>query len=112
LLAAGLPAMMDPIDVPDDLNGTVSFSATRIMDISIALVLIAAAFLLGYTLGGRGRRETHAPSAPLDSAALELARPILEGEGKIAAIRAYREATGVGLREGKMAVETLENSEL
>ncbi len=112
MLAAGFPAMIDPSVVPPDLNGTVSLSDTRIMDITTALALIAAAFLVGYTLGGRGPREAAAPSAPLDSVALERVRPILESEGKIAAIRAYREATGVGLREGKMAVETLENGEL
>ncbi len=104
--------MIDPIVVPHDRNGTVSLSATRIMDITIALALIAAAFFVGYTLGRRGRPEAAAPSAPLDPVALERARPILKSEGKIAAIRAYREATGVGLREGKIAVETLENGEL
>ncbi len=82
------------------------------METTTALALIAVAFLVGYTLGGRRRREAAAPSVPLDSVALKRARAILESEGKIAAIRAYREATGVGLREGKMAVETLENGDL
>lgn len=40
---------------------------------------------------------------------LDAVRPILKSEGKIAAIGAYCAATGVGLREGTSAVETLED---
>ncbi|MHC4960474.1 MAG: ribosomal protein L7/L12 [Planctomycetota bacterium] len=34
-------------------------------------------------------------------------RPILAQDGKIAAIKAYRERTGVGLRDAKLAIERL-----
>ena len=51
------------------------------------------------------------PSPPpgLTNQALEAVRPILEKEGKIAAIKAYRERTGVGLREAKEAVDSLDD---
>ena len=48
------------------------------------------------------------PSNPADDA-LEAVRLILEREGKIAAIKAYRERTGVGLREAKEAIDSLDD---
>ena len=39
----------------------------------------------------------------------EVARRVLMAEGKIAAIKVYGEKTGVGLREAKLAVDTLES---
>ena len=59
---------------------------------------------MGYVFGKMGpAREPLAPPAPPDLAALESVRPILAGEGKVAAIKAYREKTGTGLREAKLA---------
>ena len=78
------------------------------METTTAYALIAAAFLVGYVLGGRKQPEPLAPPLPPDLGALESVRPILEREGKIAAIKAYRERTGAGLRDAKLAVDTLE----
>ena len=78
------------------------------MDTMTAYALIAAAFLVGYVLGGRKQREPLAPPAAPDLEALEAVRSTLEREGKIAAIKAYRERTGAGLRDAKLAVDTLE----
>lgn len=71
--------------------------------------LVAGGFLVGYVVGrvSGGSREPPAPPAPVDADALSAVRPILEREGKIAAIRAYRERTGVGLRDAKLAVDRL-----
>jgi len=78
----------------------------------LAISLILIAFGMGYVFGKMGpAREPLAPPAPPDLQALESVRPILAGEGKIAAIKAYREKTGTGLREAKLAVETLESGE-
>ena len=55
----------------------------------------------------RDTQKPAAPPAPLDLDALEAVRPILEKDGKIAAIKAYRERTGTGLREAKLAVDSL-----
>ena len=73
------------------------------------LAFIAVAFVVGYVFGSRGKgdRASSAPPVPPDPAALARVRPILASDGKIAAIRAYREDTGVGLREAKLAVDTL-----
>ena len=79
------------------------------MDLTTALLAIGAAFLVGYTLGRRAGAETGPLPLPVppDPNALERVRPILESDGNIEAIRAYREATGVGLRDAKLAVDTL-----
>ena len=75
----------------------------------MAISLIVIAFGMGYVFGKMGRAaEPLAPLAPPDLAALESVRPILADEGKIAAIKAYRKRTGTGLREAKLAVDTLE----
>jgi len=72
--------------------------------------LIVVAFGMGYVFGKMGRAAGPlAPPAPPDLKALESVRPILAAEGKIAAIKAYRERTGTGLREAKLAVDTLES---
>ncbi len=79
------------------------------MDTTLAGGLIAIAFGAGYVLGKNGRGATTLPPlAEPDPAALEAVRPILVADGKIAAIKAYRENTGTGLREAKLAVETIE----
>ena len=80
------------------------------MDFTLAIGLIALAFGMGYVFGKMGSAASSSPPpAPPDLAALEAVRPILVGEGKIAAIRAYREKTGTGLREAKLAVDTIES---
>ena len=74
-----------------------------------AFVLIAFAFGAGYLLGKQGiGAKSLPPLADPDPKALEEVRPILAADGKIAAITAYREKTGTGLREAKFAVETIE----
>jgi ribosomal protein L7/L12 len=77
------------------------------MDASTAYILIGLALLFGFGCGRAMPRAPAAPPAPPDRDALEAVRPILEREGKIAAIKAYRERTGVGLRDAKDAVESL-----
>ena len=78
------------------------------MDTSIAIGLIAGAFIIGYMLGSAAPRAPAVPPVPPDPEALEAVRPVLAERGKIAAIKAYRELTGVGLKDAKDAVETLE----
>ncbi|MCP5065311.1 MAG: ribosomal protein L7/L12 [bacterium] len=78
------------------------------MDSSTAYMLIAAAFAVGYVLGHASPAAPLAPPVPPDAEALDAVRPILARDGKIAAIKAYRELTQTGLREAKLAVETLE----
>lgn len=77
------------------------------MDTTLAIALIAIAFGAGYFLGRKG---PVADPLPPDRAALEVVRPILASEGKIAAIKAYRERTGAGLRDAKLAVDTLDST--
>jgi hypothetical protein len=48
------------------------------------------------------QRQPLPPPAAPDLAALDAVRPILAAEGKIAAIKAYREKTGTGLRDAKV----------
>ena len=74
-----------------------------------AIALIVLAFGMGFVLGkkGAGSEALPPPAAP-DAAALLEVRPIFAAEGKIAAIKAYREKTGTGLRDAKLAVDTLE----
>ena len=80
------------------------------MDTSTVFGLIALAFAAGYFVGkGRLAAKPSAPPTPPDLKALEAVRPILAGEGKIAAIKAYRERTGTGLRDAKLAVDTLDS---
>ena len=80
------------------------------MDSSLAYALIAVALGAGYVIGKKGlASEPYPPPEPPDPAALEAVRPILLADGKIAAIKAYREQTGAGLRDAKFAVDTLES---
>ena len=76
------------------------------MDAWMAYLLIACAFLGGYVLG-RIKGDSLAPPAPPDADALEAVLPILERDGEVAAIRAYRERTGASLRDAKSAVDSL-----
>ena len=79
------------------------------MDTSLAITLIVLAFGTGYVLGKKGPASEALPlPAASDLAALDAVRPILAAKGKIAAIKAYREKTGTGLRDAKLAVDTLE----
>lgn len=78
------------------------------MESVTAYALITAALALGYALGRRTRSEPLAPPVQPDPEALEAVRLILDREGKIAAIKAYRERTGCGLRDAKLAVDTLQ----
>ena len=79
------------------------------MDMTLAISLIALAFGAGYMLGkSASPAEAPAPPVPPDPAALAAVRPILASKGKIAAIKAYREQTGTGLRDAKLAVDTLD----
>lgn len=79
------------------------------MDTSNAVLLSTGAFLFGLFLGRRAKPSVSLPPpAPIDPKALELARRVLPLEGRIGAIKAYREATGVGLRDATLAVDTLD----
>ena len=79
------------------------------MSEATAYLLIAIAFLVGFVLGRRSPVTPAPLPVPPDPEVLEAIRPILERDGKIAAIKAYRERTHVGLRDAKLAVETLED---
>ena len=84
-------------------------------------LVIAAALFIGFVLGRvtlsdrpsrrnprQGRpRVTYVPVVELDEAGKAEVRDLYAEEGKISAIRRYRELTGQGLREAKEAVEDL-----
>lgn len=75
------------------------------------IAIAVAMFVCGWIVGRRRADETELPPpAPIDPKALELARRVLPLEGKIGAIKAYREATGCGLRDAKLAVDTLDDA--
>ncbi len=76
------------------------------MDLTLALALIVGAFLIGWVLGQSSGEKS--PLPPPDPAALNAVRPIFAAEGKILAIKEYRRLTGVGLKEAKFAVDTLD----
>ncbi len=86
------------------------------MDLALALGLIAAAFVIGLLLGRVSGRATGSgssapsqpPAPPPDAVAAGDIRALLAGGNKIAAIKAYRDATGAGLKEAKDAVEAME----
>ncbi len=77
------------------------------MDMIVAIAFILGAFVLGFRLGRQGSGSEALPAVPPDPVALAAVESILASEGKIAAIKAYREKTGTGLREAKLAVDTL-----
>ena len=77
------------------------------MDMTLAIALILGAFVLGFSLGKKGPVSEVLPTVAPDPAALAAVESILASEGKIAAIKAYREKTGSGLRDAKLAVDTL-----
>lgn len=80
------------------------------MSTAAALLLAAAAFVCGLVLGRRtagADASSLQPPAAIDPKALALARQVLPREGRIGAIKAYREATGASLRDAVRAVETL-----
>lgn len=84
-------------------------------------LVLAAAVFIGFVLGrvsipdrpSRPKfvpvrpRVRYVPAVDLDKEGEAEVREILETEGKIAAIRRFRELTGEGLREAKDAVEAL-----
>lgn len=77
----------------------------------ICLAVIAGVLVAGWILGRRGSSSSDEPffievdrSAALESSVRE---PLAQGN-KIEAIKAYREVTGVGLKEAKDAVEQFE----
>ncbi len=73
----------------------------------IAVALVA--FVLGRATAGADRAKTpEAPPHVPDASALDQVRGLLRDDGKIAAIKRYRELTGAGLADAKRAVETLE----
>ena len=81
------------------------------METSTVVMIAVAAFLAGLSVGKAGPAvRPPAPPAPIDPKALELARRVLPLEGKIGAIKAYRDATGAGLRDAKLAVDTLDEA--
>ena len=77
------------------------------MDTTSALTLAMGAFAAGLFVGRSRAPVPTQPPAPIDPKALELARKVLAREGQLGAIKAYREATGAGLRDAKHAVDTL-----
>ncbi|MCC7395834.1 MAG: hypothetical protein IT455_02090 [Planctomycetes bacterium] len=82
------------------------------MSTTAALLLAAAAFLCGLGLGRRSAGADAAalrPPAPIDPKALALARQVLPREGKVGAIKTYREVTGASLRDAVRAVDTLDD---
>ena len=78
------------------------------MDTILAISLIVIAWFGGWVMG-RNSVAAVSESPPPDPDALEVARRVLMDDGKIAAIKVYREKTGAGLRVAKLAVETLES---
>ena len=78
------------------------------MDTTLAISLIVIAAFGGWVIGRNSvAAVSESPPPPPDPVALEVARRVLTDDGKIAAIKIYREKTGAGLREAKLAVETL-----
>jgi hypothetical protein len=77
------------------------------MDMTLAIALILGAFVLGFALGKKGPGSEALPTVAPDPTALAAVESILASEGKIAAIKAYREKTGTGLRDAKLAVDSL-----
>lgn len=80
------------------------------METSTAMLSIGLALMVGFWLGRTVRMPNPVPSVPPDLHALEQIHGLLKSQGKIAAIKAYRELTGVGLRDAKLAVDTLSHS--
>lgn len=62
----------------------------------------------GRTALAAERPEPAAQRPALDDAARARIRAVLASDGKIAAIKLYRELTGAGLKDAKDAVEALE----
>ena len=81
------------------------------MDTWLIIGLIVLAFGAGYVAGKSPQASEPSEPSPPDIMALKAVRPILAAEGKIAAITAYREKTGAGLRDAKIAVDTLDSDE-
>ena len=103
---------------------TTPISRRKLMVRLIICAVVAAACIIAVIIGSKSlsgdeppatspqaqtpEADPSQPPSPADEA-LEAVRPILEREGKIAAIKAYRERTGVGLREAKEAVDSLDD---
>lgn len=113
------------MDNAQDTNDTTTpVSGRKLAFRLIICLLVAAACIVAIVIGSDSLSGDEPPSrtppaqtpevdpsnppSAVDEA-LEAVRPILEREGKIAAIKAYRERTGVGLREAKAAIDSLDD---
>jgi len=78
--------------------------------VSYALVFLAG-LIIGRLSGGRRAGEPRAPQPPprpLTPEVEERVRELMRARRKIEAIKAYREATGAGLKDSKEFVEELD----
>ena len=87
-------------------------------DIGLVLSIVTNVFLIGYiarhkcttpgsTPPDAGARPT-GPSGPISGGDLTRVRDVLRSEGKIPAIKLYRQLTGAGLADAKHAVDAME----
>lgn len=82
-------------------------------DVLLAFSLALNVFLLwllGRKAGARPDASTQPVAQPTSEGDLAAVRDILRAEGKIQAIKRYRELTGAGLLDAKNAVEALERN--
>lgn len=82
-------------------------------DVLLLFSVVLNVFLL-WLLGRKAGTQTDATAAPVarptSERDLASVRDVLRAEGKIQAIKRYRELTGTGLLDAKNAVEALERS--
>ncbi len=100
-----------PNRIHDRENGKINIAQRRTLEIDPRdywkrFLEIALAHLILFEEGKLDRDEQLRGRLPSDHDEI---RTLLQTEGKIAAIKRYRELTGVGLREAKIAVEDLED---
>ena len=101
-----------PNRVHDRDNGKVVVAQRRTLEIDPRdywkrFPEILLAHLILFEEGKLDRDEQLRGRLPTDQDEI---RTLLQTEGKIAAIKRYRELTGVGLREAKIAVEDIEDA--
>ncbi|MBY6540572.1 hypothetical protein HQ325_18020 [Rhodococcus sp. BP-349] len=81
----------------------------------VALIVLVAAVLafrlLGRAASGRPTTSGEVGTVGLDDGARAEIHRLLAADRKIQAIKVYRERTGAGLRDAKVAVESLERGE-